>query len=104
MAGIRRPNGTSQRSVVDVRAGEILVGTARRRTPLALLMRAGAIGAIRVLSGRAQLEEAHLADFHARPQLHRQRRHIRQLKRNMPLETGVNEARSRMGENPQSDQ
>lgn len=64
MAGIRRPDGTSQRSVVDVRAVEILVGTARRRTPLALIMRAGALGAIRVLSGRAQLEEAHLADFH----------------------------------------
>ena len=83
MAGIRRPNGTSQRSVVDVRAVEILVGTARRRTPLALIMRAGALGAIRVLSGRAQLEEAHLSED---PRIQEMYRKINTLKNSEAVE------------------
>ena len=54
-------------------------------------MRAGGLGAVRVLRRRAQLEEAHLANLHARPEFHGQCRDIRQLKRDMPLETGVDE-------------
>ena len=55
-----------------------------------------------MLGGRAQLEEAHLADLHARPQLHRQRRHIGQLQRDMAFEARVDEARGGVGEDAEA--
>ena len=67
-------------------------------------MGAGALRAVRVLGRRAQLEEAHLANLHAGPQLDRQRRYIGQLKRNMPLEARINKAGGRVGQNTQTAQ
>ena len=71
---------------------------------MTLIMRAGALRTVRMFRGRAELEKAHLTDLHARPQLHRQRRHIRQFQRDMPLETRVDEACGGMRENTQAAQ
>ena len=67
-------------------------------------MRAGALRTVRMFGGGAELEKAHLADLHARPQLHRQCRHIRQFQRDMTLETRVDEACGGMCENTQAAQ
>ena len=67
-------------------------------------MRASPLGPVRVFSGGAQLEEAHLADFHARPQFDRQRADVGQFKRDMPFEARVDEAGGGMGEDTQTAQ
>src|SRR5690606_25374136 len=54
----------------DVGAGEAQVRAARGRAALALV--AVAVGAVSLLGGRGETEEAELADLHARPQLDRQ--------------------------------
>ena len=65
-------------------------------------MRTGRGGTVRMLGRRAQLEEAHLADLHARPQLHRQCRHIGQFQRDMTFKARVDEARGGVGKDAET--
>ena len=104
VAGTLRQRTWVSALVVDVGLVEVHVGTAGGRAALALIMGAGAPGAVRVLGRRAELEEAHLPDLHAGPELDRKRRHVAQLQRDMPLETGVDEAGRRMCEDAQTAQ
>ena len=57
-----------------------------------------------MLGRRGQLEEAHLADLHARPQLHRQRAHVRELQRDVSLESRIDEPGRRMRQDAQTPQ
>src|SRR5215204_50139 len=86
----------------DGRAVKIEVRLARRRAPLALIARAVLLRAVRVLSRRAQSEEAQLTNLHPRPELDRQGRHIGQLQSHMAREAGIDESGRCMGEQTQS--
>src|SRR5215207_330544 len=55
-----------------------------------------------MLRRAGQVEEAQLTDLHARPELDRERRHVRQLERHVPGEPGVDEARGRVGQQAQA--
>ena len=75
---------------------------ARRGGPtLALVPRPVLRRPVRMLCGRAELEEAQLTDLHAWPELHRQRRHVGQLERDVAREAGIDEARRRVREQPE---
>ena len=63
VAGTLRQRTWVSALVVDVGLVEVHVGTAGGRAALALIMGAGAPGAVRVLGRRAELEEAHLPIF-----------------------------------------
>ena len=54
-----------------------------------------------MLRRRAESEEAQLPDLHARPELDRQGGHVGQLQRDVAGEAGVDEPRSRMGQQPE---
>src|SRR3954454_23428186 len=89
------------RSGSDWRAVEALERAGRRRAALALVARPVLRGAIGVLRGRGEPEEAELPDLHARVELDRQRRDVRQLQRHVTAEAGVDEPGRRVGEEAQ---
>src|SRR3954470_3526050 len=64
--------GTSECAPRSPLVAEVLVVPARRRTPLALVLRALLGAAVRVLGGRRHLEEGDLADLHPRVERDRQ--------------------------------
>ena len=66
----------------------------RGRAALMLITVGVGTGAVRMLSGRRQPEEAELADLHSRPKLDRQRGHIRQLQGDVAAEAGIDETGS----------
>ena len=80
------------------------MGTRRGGAPLALVAGTVLLRAVRVPGLGGEPEEAQLADFHARPQLHGQRRHVRQLQGHVPGETRVDETGSGVGQQSQAAQ
>ena len=94
-----RPGSPRQRSGRG--AVEVLERPRGRRAALSLVARALRPRAVRRLGRTGEPEEAELADLHARPQLDRQGGHVGQLERHVAGEAGVDEARGRVGEQPE---
>ena len=80
---------------------EVLEVPARRRAPLALVLRAGRARPVGMVGRRRHLQEADLADLHARVDRDRQAGHVRQLERDVPVEAGVDEAGRGVDQQPE---
>ena len=91
-------------SIRDVGLVEVDVGAGGGRTALALVVGAVVLGPIGILGRRGELEEAHLADFHARPEFDRQGAHVGQLQGDVPFKAGVDEPGGGVGQNAQASQ
>ncbi len=85
-------NGPVRRRGARRRPAEAQVRARRGRAALPLVARAVPLGAVRVLSGRAERQHAHLPDLHARVEPDRQVGHVAQLQRHVTGEAGVDEA------------
>ena len=98
----RAPRRSARRAPPSDRGPvEVLERARRRRAALALVARAVLLRAVRVLRGRREPEEAELPDLHARVELDRQRRDVRQLERDVAGEARVDEPGGRVGEQPE---
>ena len=91
-------------SIRDVGLVEVDVGAGRGRTALALVVGAVVLGSIGVLGGRGELEEAHLADLHARPELDWQGAHVGQFQGDVPFKARIDEPGGGVGQNAQTAQ
>jgi len=87
---------------LDLCAVKVQVALRRRWPALAAVTRPVCARPIGVLCRRAQLEEAQLADLHARPQIDGQRRGVRQFQRDVALEPRVDEPGSGVREKAKS--
>jgi hypothetical protein len=87
--------------MLDVSAVEVLERTTCCWTTLALVPRTVFCAAVGVLGRTGQPEEAELANPHTGPELDRQGRDVRQLKRHVTAETGVYEASGRVRQQTQ---
>ena len=81
---------------------EVLEVPARRRAALALVLRPGGALAVRRVGRRGHLHEADLADLHPRVQRDRQAGHVGQLERDVPVETGIDEAGRAVDQQPEA--
>src|SRR6201997_2759964 len=83
------------------RSYEVLIGPRRSRSPLTLVLRAGARTAVRMFGRAGQPQDTQLPDLHARPQSDGQIGDVGQLERDVTTETGVDEACSRVRQQTQ---
>src|ERR1700735_747426 len=86
---------------LNLGAVEVKVRAGWGRAALVLVTGAVDSGAVGVLGGRTGSEQAELADLHARPELDRQRRDVRQLKGHVAGKPGIDPPRRRVRQQPQ---
>jgi len=81
---------------------EVLEVPARSRSALTLILRTSRALAVGIVCWRRHRHEAHLTNLHLWIQRDRQIRHVRQLQRDVPIESSIDEPRSRVNQESQS--
>src|SRR4051812_48447415 len=88
--------------VYPLRRAEVLEVPAGRRAPLALVLRADRLAAVRAVGRGGHAQEADLADLHAGVERDRQVGDVAQLEREVPVPTRVDEAGRAVDQQPES--